>query len=421
MGRRMSMPTLVNAHTHSHYGPHMKGAIPAQSFESYMVDVFVRYFSPETPEEAIAFATMTGLENLCSGHSAVIDSTGVPMSEEYLWGVARAYEGLGLYGWIFPNIADLPLHFYTREAYPRFPKAIPVAKLPDELQELCMSQQDSSNQLDALAELIRKWQGSKVKIGVGLTNPVWCSDELLLKAGELVKTLNVPVSFHVEESPLQHIVHQAQWGMSGIQRLNKFGLLGRKALLVHAVQIDQNDIALIAEAGSSVCHNPISNLKLRNGIAPVGDMISAGINVCLGTDGHSVSDVENLFPVMKFATSLADLNGISNLETRAEDVVLRMATENGYSLWFEGDFENSWIEFSSPIGPYGHIWDTPKPKISEVYVDGKPRLMKARAYAESKGVFEIVENWTEKMIEPGLQNRARSLANWVDKTTKEMM
>jgi 5-methylthioadenosine/S-adenosylhomocysteine deaminase len=417
----MYMPTLVNAHTHSLYGPHFRGVIPAQTFESYMIDISVRYLYPETPEEASAFALVTGLDNLSAGHSAIIDSCYVPLTKEYLYGVAQAYEDLGLKAWIFTEIADLPLLFYTREAYPSYSNAIPMRDLPEDLQEMCEFQEDYRDQLDALEKLIRGWSGKRVKLGIGLTNPVWCSDELIQDAASIAQSLEVPISFHVEESPLQRIVHLAQWGKSGIQRAAELGALGPRTLLIHAVQADEADIARIAKAGSTVCHAPISNLKIRNGIAPVGKMISAGINVCLGTDGHSVEDDENLFPVMRFLAALADLNGVGSLGVRAEDLALKMATENGYSLWFEDGFEEDWIEFSTPIGPYGHVWDDPASKIEEVYVDGVPRLEAGRELVASSGAYDLVDFWSKKVLEPETVRRARQLADWVNKTTQRWL
>jgi 5-methylthioadenosine/S-adenosylhomocysteine deaminase len=418
---RMSMPALVNAHTHSLYGPHLRGVIPAQTFESYMVDISVRYLYPETPEEAYALALVTGLDNLSAGHSAIIDSCYVPLTKDYLYGIAQAYEDLGLKAWVFTEIADLPLLFYTKEAYPNYSNAIPMRDLPEDLQEMCEFQENYRDQLDALEKLIREWQGKRVRIGIGLTNPVWCSDELMFDAANLAQSLGVPISFHVEESPLQRRVHIAQWGKSGIQRAAELGLLSPHTLLLHAVQVDEVDISHIADSGSSVCYLPISNLKIRNGIAPIGKMISAGINVCLGTDGHSVEDVENLFPVMRFVTALAELNGIGSLGVRAEDLTLKMATENGYSLWFEEDFEEDRIEFSSPIGPYGHVWDDPTAKINEVYVNGVPRLEAGRQIVASSNAKEIVEFWSRKVLEPETVFRARTLAEWVEKTTQRWL
>jgi cytosine/adenosine deaminase-related metal-dependent hydrolase len=383
-----------------------------------MVDISVRYLRPETPEEAYAFALVTGLDNLSAGHSAIVDSCYVPLTKAYLNGIAKAYESLGLKAWIFTEIADLPLLFYTKEAYSNYSNAIPMNDLPEDLQAMCEFQEDYRDQLDALEKLIRGWSGNGVRIGIGLTNPVWCSDELIQAAVSIAQSLDVPISFHVEESPLQRRVHLAHWGKSSIERVAELGALSPRTLLIHAVQVDRSDIARIADAGSSVCYLPISNLKIRNGIAPVEKMISAGINVCLGTDGHSVEDVENLFPVMRFVAALADLNGIGSLGVRAEDLALKMATENGYSLWFESDFENDWIEFSSPIGPYGHVWDDPASKINEVYVESVPRLEAGRELVASSSAYNIVETWTKKVLEPETVRRARRLAEWVNKTTQ---
>jgi 5-methylthioadenosine/S-adenosylhomocysteine deaminase len=417
MPLRYRLPSLVNSHTHSPFGPHFNGVIKSQHFEPFIVDINSRAVQPESPEEAGAFALYTGWENLAAGNTAIVDQCYVPLTREYLFAVAKALEGLGLRAWVFSELADLPMSFYTREAYPRVEGAIPLEALPQDLQPLCEMPDDYRDQLQALGSLIRAWHGGRVNIGVGVSNPVWCSDDLLRGAAELARSLQVPVEFHAEESPIQHKAHGAQWGMSAIQRAHQLGLLGPRSLLTHVVQVDKDDIALIAACGCSVSHNPTSNLKLRNGIAPVGDMLAAGINVCLGSDGHSSGDTQSLFPAMKMVAALSEMNGVAAFSEDAEEIALRMASENGRRLWFEGDLSRDYIQFRPPIGPVGHVWDDPAPKIEEVFIDGEPRLTAAWELVRARGADAIVEAAMRRLTAPEMERRSRALAEWAEAQT----
>lgn len=409
---------MVNSHTHSPFGPHFNGVIKSQHFESFIVDINSRALQPKTPAEARAFALYTGWENLAAGNTAVIDQCYVPLQPEYLYAVAGAFEALGLRAWIFTELADLPMSFYIKEAYPHFQHALPMAELPEDLQALCEATEDTRDQLHALDGLIRGWRGGRVNIGVGISNPVWCSDPLLEGAAELARSLDVPLQFHAAESPIQRQVHLEQWGMSAVQRADNKGLLGPRTLLTHAVQVDEADITLMAAAGCSISHNPVSNLKLRNGLAPIGRMRAAGLNICLGSDGHSSGDSQSLFPAMKLVAALAQMSGIVELGGAVEDLAWEMAIENGRQLWFQGDLSKDRIEFESPIGPVGHVWDDPGVKIREVHIDGRPRLAAAWKIIQEQGADEIVRKAMQQLTAPETAIRAQELASWTEAQTR---
>jgi cytosine/adenosine deaminase-related metal-dependent hydrolase len=406
-------PAVVNSHAHSPYGPHYTGTIASQPMESFMVDISLRHRREETPVEAKAFAFVTGIENLSCGSASIIDQCYLPLTNEHYHAVANAYKELGMRAWVFSELSDLSFIAYTEETYPKYPNAVNLQDLPKELQALYEKLRpiDYVDQLEKLEVIIKEWQGSKVRIGVGISNPVWCSDDLLRGAAELARNLNVPVNFHISESPIQREVHLAQWGTSAAKRVAKLGLLTSETLVTHAVQVDDSDISVMAKSGCSMSHNPISNLKIRNGIAPIGKMVSAGINVCLGCDGQSSADTQNLFTVIKVAGSLSDQNGLGSLPGKAEDYLYKMAIQNGHKLWFEGDLSSDYIELNGSIEPYGFVWDDPAYKITEVYIDGNPCLESANNLVNKSGAHDIVTDWRNAIIEPALREHAESIAS----------
>jgi cytosine/adenosine deaminase-related metal-dependent hydrolase len=116
------------------------------------------------------------------------------------------------------------------------------------------------------------------------------------------------------------------------------GLLGPNTILAHCVWVDDQDIEIIASTGGSVAHNPMANLKLGSGIAPVLRMRELGCNVALGTDGGGSSDNLNLFGQMKEAAMLHRVTDPNYEHWLGAADVLEMATANGArAAGFEAD------------------------------------------------------------------------------------
>jgi cytosine/adenosine deaminase-related metal-dependent hydrolase len=381
----------------------------------WMGDIMAREDAASTPDEIEACAYVTGLENLAAGNTALIDQHFGPQTQDAIHRAARAYEALGLRAWVFVTLSDLPYMAFTREAYPRYPHAIAERNLPDDLVAMQTPTMHYEEQLHRAAQIIRGWSGTRVKVGLALSNPVWCSDALLTGALRLARELGSPIAIHAEESPTQREVSLAQWGMSGVERLAHLGLLSEETLCAHVVQLSDRDIQLLAHHHASISHNPISNLKLQNGVAPIGAMVRAGVNVCLGTDGHASADSQNLFTVIKFVSALAGMNGLRELTGEVETLALRLATETGRRLWFEGDLRQDYIEFTEPLGPYAFAWDDPTHYIAEVYVDGQPRLAQARELVRTTGANAIMQTMRAKTVTPDKLARAERWAEAVRK------
>src|SRR5206468_8786109 len=69
--------------------------------------------------------------------------------------------------------------------------------------------------------------------------------------------------------------------------------------VVHGVWLTAKDIAQLADTGARVVHNPISNLKLKSGIAPIADLHRAGVDIALGCDNYSCAETQNIFIAMR--------------------------------------------------------------------------------------------------------------------------
>ena len=157
--------------------------------------------------------------------------------------------------------------------------------------------------------------------------PYTVSDAPLERVVTLAEELDIPVHMHVHETAFE--VHQAeQQGQRPLQRLQTLGLVTPRLLAVHMTQLNEDDIALMAESGAHVVHCPESNLKLASGYCPVQKLLDAGVNVALGTDGAASNNDLDMIGEMRTAALLA--------KTVADDAsalpamqALQMATLNG--------------------------------------------------------------------------------------------
>jgi 5-methylthioadenosine/S-adenosylhomocysteine deaminase len=157
--------------------------------------------------------------------------------------------------------------------------------------------------------------------------PYTVSDKTFQNILMLSEQLQIPINTHLHETRDEIKESLSKFGMRPMARLDKLGVLGANFLAVHAVHLEDSEIALLAQAGCSVAHCPSSNLKLASGIAPVDKMLAAGINVGIGTDGAASNNRLDVFGEMRLAALLAKAAS-DNAEAIPAHTALRMATLN---------------------------------------------------------------------------------------------
>jgi 5-methylthioadenosine/S-adenosylhomocysteine deaminase len=135
--------------------------------------------------------------------------------------------------------------------------------------------------------------------------PYTVSDATFGKIATLAGEIDVPVHIHLHETRDEIARSLAEHGVRPVERLRRLGILGPGLIAVHAVHLDEAEIAQLAQHGASVAHCPSSNLKLASGFAPVARMASAGINVAIGTDGAASNNRLDMFEEMRLAALLA--------------------------------------------------------------------------------------------------------------------
>ena len=158
--------------------------------------------------------------------------------------------------------------------------------------------------------------------------PYTVSNEPLERINALAKDLDLPVHIHLHETAYEVESALEQHGQRPLQRLHDLGLVNDSLIAVHATQLTDEDIQLLADAGASVVHCPESNLKLASGFCPVAKCLAAGVNVALGTDGAASNNDLDMLGEMRTAALIgkAVANDASAIPAMT---ALRMATING--------------------------------------------------------------------------------------------
>ena len=145
---------------------------------------------------------------------------------------------------------------------------------------------------------------------------------------ELKEEFSVPFTTHAAENKAEVEDVTKKFGLTPIELLQSYKLLGEKTILAHCVQLKDHEIEMLSESGTHVVHCPESNLKLGAGIARITEMLEAGINVCIGTDGPASNNDLDLFGEMR-TTAFAQKGLYHDPKVLKAIEVLEMATING--------------------------------------------------------------------------------------------
>ena len=158
--------------------------------------------------------------------------------------------------------------------------------------------------------------------------PYTCSPECLMKVKELAKKYKVGIHIHISETQGEVKQITEKYGKRPVEHLDAIGLLGPEVLAAHCVWVTEREIKILKEKGVTPVHNPISNMKTASGVAPVQEMLNAGIPVALGTDGAASNNALDMINEMKFAALLNKVHKLDPVIVSAA-ATLEMATING--------------------------------------------------------------------------------------------
>ncbi|MEJ6489859.1 amidohydrolase [Leucobacter sp. USCH14] len=185
---------------------------------------------------------------------------------------------------------------------------------------------DATDQTEALAA---QYAGdAQVRIAYGPHAPYTCPPEFLRDIAQRAMRLGIPIHTHISESEAEVAQIEERYGATPAAHLDSLGLFEADVLAAHCVHLTDDEIALFARTGTAVSHNPVSNLKLGNGIARLPEWEAAGLRISLGTDSVASNNTLDLFEEIKTGTILHRGAHRDAAIVRAADV-LDIATRRG--------------------------------------------------------------------------------------------
>ena len=300
---RIVMPGIICSHSHL-YGMLLRGASLSIEAPSDFTQILQRVWWPMdeamNSEDAYASALVACLEFAKSGVTTFADTYSGPNSiSGVLDHIARAVEEIGIRG------------FIAFEATERHS----VEEGERGIQENVR-----------FAETVKPNAKARPLFSIHASFTV--SDPLIRKVKQLSQKHRVPITIHASEGMVDLHHNMENYGKRTVERLRDVGLLGPEVVLAHCVNLDENEIDLVAQTRTGVAHNPMSNMLNAVGVAPILQMLKRNVKVGLGNDGYIFDMFENMR-----ASFL--LHRVHHKNPNALDpyTVLEMATINGAELY----------------------------------------------------------------------------------------
>ena len=288
---KLLLPGFINAHTHSSE-VWQRGLLPPLPLELWLGALYE--ITPLDLEQIYLGAIATAVETLLSGGTSLVDHLVlVPEREiETIETAVRAYREVGIRAFVAPLLQD--------EAF--------EASLPsgNERRERAAYYRTTRETLDFIEEVVRRFHRPAEGISI-LTAPTGiqlCSDALFAGCADLSDRYDLCRHSHLLETKAQQMLAQEKYGCSAVRHLHEIGYLSDRTSLAHCVWLSDADVRILAATRSTVVHNPLSNLRLGSGIAPILKYLQAGVNVAFGCDGASSNDSQDLLEAIKIGSLL---------------------------------------------------------------------------------------------------------------------
>jgi 5-methylthioadenosine/S-adenosylhomocysteine deaminase len=330
---RLLMPGFVNAHFHS-YDALVKGLLEDMPFDVWALHSQPAYFGKRSRAEIRARTLVGAIECLKHGITTVQDMNSlVPQDEETLDIILAAFAEVGIrvvFSIALRDVAALDIAPF-----------LPAGMLPEIRALVEGTARDPAADLAFVEQQIARKRPLPDRFHWALSpsGPQRSSPALLEGIVNMACRHGLPVTTHVLETPAQRAKAAALYGDHGgsmVRYMASLGLLGPGTVLAHGVWLDDAEIALLAEHGASLVHNPMSNLKLKSGVAPIRRLHEAGVNLALGCDNCSCGDCQNMFQGMKLFCTLAAITDPNPTGVHAVHAIQAATLGGARALGLEG-------------------------------------------------------------------------------------
>ena len=310
LGDALLMPGLVNTHGHLELTG-MRGFLEELDFPDWIVRLAAAKRAVLTTRDMLVDAARLGIaEGLCAGVTTYGDTC-------HSGAVLPALRETGVRGIMYQEVFG-----------------------PDPAQ--CDA---SIAELREQVESARDIETPLARLGVSPHAPYTVSDQLYKAATRFALDASLPMALHVAEAEVESQLVEGGRGRfadglrargieirprakSSVELLGRLGVLDARPLLIHCVRLNDEDIERIARAGCSVAHCPAANAKLGHGIAPVRELLDAGVRVGVGSDSVASNNRVDLLDEARLA-ALMQRARLARHDALTTHEALRMATLGG--------------------------------------------------------------------------------------------
>ena len=294
----LAMPGLINGHFHS--GSNLMRGVDLDVPLSVLM--LYGYGSTEAPDRHLHYIRVLwgAIEMLKNGITGVHDDPHYAPwpTEDAIGGTMQAYLDSGMRATAtiaYPIVPEYEKYPYVKEL------------LPDEVRQT-MDESAAKITPDHLLGLyddyIERWHGAgdgRLRAAVSISTPERVTPEYFGALSQLSRTHGLAFDMHIGEQKYQRVLSLHKHGKSFFQYVRDLGFLDERVMVIHAIWADEDDIEAIAECGSSVVHNPISNMWIGSGVMPYRRFWDKGVPIGLGIDDMAVDGALNLWSVAKAA------------------------------------------------------------------------------------------------------------------------
>ena len=255
------MPGLVNCHTHSAMTL-LRGIRDDSNLHEWLEDYIwpaESLFTAEVTTKAVQFALVEMLLSGTTTFNDMYNPHGVDIKQVY-----QAVRQSGMRCYFSPTLFTSPAE----------------------------TAEETLIRTRAIIEEILSYDDKDFQVMVAPHSPYACDEDLLKGSVDLARELDLKLHIHVAETQNENKIILERYGKRPLAFLKGLGYLEQPAIFAHGVELNPSEIADLATSSVSIAHNPISNLKLASGVAPVTNLLAAGVTVGLATD--SVASNNNL-------------------------------------------------------------------------------------------------------------------------------
>ncbi|MBS0561665.1 MAG: amidohydrolase family protein [Proteobacteria bacterium] len=402
-------PGLVNAHWHSAMQL-SHGTADRLNHKVFMwgnqVDTARR-----SQEEAYVSAVIGCIQMLRTGTTSVIDHFPEQgFGIEDIATVVRAFHDCGMR-------AVVALRIFDGE----YSDILPAAdRVTDELRAALatgntLAPRPLAESLDVTAGAIARFDrmAGRIRIFPGPSNPVRCSDDLLVACQEMAERHDTGVHCHLLETRTQADLAMAKYGRTMVAHMDAIGAFSGRWSNAHCNWVAEADIEAMARHQAVAVFNPESNLKIGSGVPPIPRLLAAGVPCALGADGVSTNDNLVMHDAMQLAAMLHRPSEPDRSRWVSADQALAMATTGGARAMLEPDLgliqvgakadlvlhdldEPWWVPLNDPVQQlvFGERGGSVRTVIVDgrvVVRDGRVLTVDARAIvAEARGILKSV-------------------------------